>query len=492
MAKYKCIICGHIYDEEKEEVKFEDLPDTWVCPICTVPKEMFKLVEDEEEIKGDVIEETEDNAIDFNNAIKISEDNICIKRISEKCINCGVCTNTCAEREGIKDLCNGLACVNCGQCIQKCPTGALVPKSDIEKLETAIREEKICIAYTAPSVRVALGDVFNMEPGSFVQEKLVSALRSIGFKFVLDVTFGADLTIMEEANELVERIKNNGVLPMFTSCCPAWIRYAEMFYPEVLSNISNCKSPIGMQGEIVNKYFTKKMNIDSNNIFTVAITPCTAKKYEIAREEIGGTDCVLTTKEIIDILKEKNIDIKTLEDSKYDSLLGEGSGAGMIFGNTGGVMEAALREAYYILTGKYLPNVDFKEVRGMDNVKAAFIEFGDIILNVAIVNGMSYAKPLLEDVKNDVSKYHYIEIMNCYGGCIGGGGQPVIDDDEEIMVKEKRIASLYKKDNESIYRYSHDNPDIKKVYGEFLDKPLSKKSKELLHTKYFDKSKILK
>lgn len=490
MAKYKCIVCGHIYDEEKEEIKFEDLPDNWVCPICMVPKSMFRLVEDEE-IKVEIIE-TEENAIDYNNAIKISEDNICIKRISEKCINCGVCTNTCAEREGITDLCEGKACVNCGQCIQKCPTGALVPKSDIEKFETALNNGKICIAYTAPSVRVALGDAFDMPHGEFVQGKLVSALRSIGFKYVLDVTFGADLTIMEEANELVERIKNDGKLPMFTSCCSAWIKYAEMFYPEILEHISNCKSPIGMQGEIVHNYFTKKMNLNKEDIFTVAITPCTAKKYEVAREEIGGTDCVLTTRELIEMLKNKNIDIKNLEDSNYDSLLGEGSGAGMIFGNTGGVMEAALREANYILTSNYLESIEFNEVRGLDNVKEAFVTIDDIVLNIAIVNGMSYAKPLLEDVKNGVSKYHYIEIMNCYGGCIGGGGQPRMDDDDEIMIKEKRIASLYKKDTESKYRYSHYNEDIQKVYEEFLDKPLSEKSEDLLHTKYFDRSNEIK
>ncbi|MBE6156140.1 MAG: hydrogenase [Firmicutes bacterium] len=492
MAKYKGIICGHVYDDAKEKIKFEDLSDTWVCPICFVSKSMFiKLAETAKEIKEEV-PEGEENTIDFNNAIKISKDNICIKRISEKCINCGVCTNTCMERQGIQDLCGGKACVNCGQCIQKCPTGALVPKSDIEKLESALKSNKICIAYTAPSVRVALGDAFNMEPGSFVQGKLVASLRSIGFKYVFDVTFGADLTIMEEANELVERIQNNGVLPMFTSCCPAWVKYAEMFYPQILEHLSNCKSPIGMQGEMIKKYFIKKMNINPNDVFTVAITPCTAKKYEIARVEIGGTDCVLTTRELIEILKNKNIDIKNLGDSNYDSLLGEGSGAGMIFGNTGGVMEAALREANYILTKDYLPSLEFQEVRGLDNVKEASITINNLVINVAIIHGISAAKKILEDVKNGVSKYHYIEVMNCFGGCIGGGGQPQIDDDKEIMIKEKRIASLYKKDKESKYRYSHDNPDVQRIYKEFLGKPLSQNSKIFLHTNYFDKSEEIK
>jgi len=484
MAKYKCIICGHIYDETIEKIKFDDLPSDWVCPLCNVPKSMFQKIDETKENKQD--------DIDFNNAIKISKDNVAISRIAEKCINCGVCFNTCTERNGIKDLCDGKACINCGQCIQKCPTGALIPKSDVEKFEMALKSGKICVAYTAPAVRVALGDAFDMSPGEFVQGKLVSALRSIGFNYVLDVTFGADLTIIEEANELIERIEHQGKLPMFTSCCPAWIKYAEEYYPEILDNISNCKSPIGMQGEIVTKYFIKKNNLSLNDIFTVAITPCTAKKYEIARKEISGTDCVLTTRELIEILKKKDINFKDLPNDNYDSLLGEGSGAGIIFGNTGGVMEAALREVYYILTGSSLPNIEFQKVRGLDNFKEAIVKINDIELNVAVIHGIAFAKKILEDVKNGVSKYQYIEIMNCYGGCIGGGGQPKINNNEESKVKQKRIEALYKKDNECKYRCSHENPDIKRVYEEFLGKPLSEKSKAILHTKFTDKSKMIK
>ena len=431
---------------------------------------------------------------ELKRAVEIAENNIAIKRIREKCIDCGMCLRICKEREGIEDLCGGNTCVNCGQCVQACPFDALIPKKDEDKLEEAIKNNKICIAYTSPSVRVAIGDEFGMEPGEFAQGKLVSALRKLGFKYVLDVTFGADLTILEEANELVYRIKNGGKLPMFTSCCPAWVKYAEMYYPEILENISTCKSPIGMQGEIVQNYFTEKMNLNKEDIYTVAITPCTAKKYEVAREEIGGTDIVLTTREIIDMLKEKEIDLKELEDSDYDSLLGEGSGAGMIFGNTGGVMEAALRTAYNIMTEKELEKdaIVFNNVRGMDNVKEAKVNIEETELNIAVIHKMSSAKQILEDVKNGKSKYHYIEIMNCLGGCIGGGGQPKTKMSEELAVKKKRIESLYQRDEKDKIRVSHKNPEIIKVYEEFLGEPLSSKSEELLHTSYKDKSNLLK
>lgn len=485
MAKYRCKICGYIYDEEKEEIKFDDLKNSFICRICTAPKSLF------EKMDKDIIEE---DINEFKNAVSILKDNPSIERIVEKCIDCGMCTSICKEREGIKDICSGLSCVHCGQCIQVCPTGAIIPKRDKDRLKKAKEVGKILIAYTSPSVRVAIGDEFGMEKGEFAQGKLVTALRKIGFNYVLDVTSSADLTIMEEANELVRRINNNEVLPMFTSCCPSWIKYAEMFYPELLANISTCKSPIGMMGMIVKDYFTMKNNIDKDNVYTVAITPCTAKKYEITRNEINGTDLVITTKELSDILKEENINLSTLEDSKYDSLLGEGTGSGMIFGNTGGVMEASLREAYYIITGKNLEKdfLKFNDVRGMNNVKEAEIKINNIKLNVAVVHKMSSAIPILEDVKNGISKYHYIEIMNCAGGCIAGGGQPKIANGKELEVKQKRIDSLYNRDNNSKLRVSHENPDIIKLYDEFLDEPLSKKSEKLLHTKYEDKSKLIK
>ena len=487
MAKYRCTICGYIYDDDKEQIKFEDLPDSWTCPLCGVPKSLFEKIED------NVIEEKKEDR--FSNAVKISKDNPSIERIESKCINCGVCTSTCEKLEGIKRKNEKqIICVNCGQCVQRCPTGALIPKRENGKLEKAKEEGKICIAYTSPAVRVAIGEEFGMEYGTFAQGKLVSALKELGFDYVFDVTFGADLTIMEEANELIDRINNKGVLPMFTSCCPSWVKFTEIFYPEFIENISTCKSPSGMQGAMVKNYFAEKNNLDKNRLYTVAITPCTAKKYEISREEIEGTDLVLTTTQIAEILKDKKIDFKSLEDSKFDKMLGEGTGAGMIFGNTGGVMEAALRTAYYMLTKKELTknNIEFNVARGMQNVKEATVNIDGLLLNIAIVHKMADAKPILEDAKLGKSKYHYIEIMNCEGGCVGGGGQPKTLDEKQIEVKEKRIAALYGKDKIQKIRCSYQNPEIIRAYNEYLGSPLKGKAQNLLHTTYKDKSEILK
>lgn len=473
MKKYRCKICGHIYDDAKENIRFDDLPDDWVCPKCGASKKMFELIEEES----------------FNKAIEISNENIAITRKNEKCINCGICEATCITREGMRFDSNSHLCVNCGQCIQSCPVKALVPKNDMEEFFKAKKSGKIMIAYTSPSTRVAFGDIFDMESGSFTQTKLVGFLRQMGFDYILDTTFAADLTIMEEASELVDRIKNNGKLPMFTSCCPAWVKYAEQFYPEVLDNISTCKSPIGMMGMVVQKYFTKLKNLDKNNIYTVAITPCTAKKYEINREEIKGTDLVLTLYELEEYIKGNNIEYESIKDSDFDSLLGEGSGAGVIFGNTGGVMEAALRTAYYLLTNENLEKdkIQFTDVRGYNGLRESVINIGNLKLNVAIIDGMSNAKKVLEDVKKGISKYQYIEIMNCVGGCIGGGGQPKINISEEDNIKEQRIRNLYQRDNDLKVRFCHENPDIIKIYNDYLGAPLSEVSHELLHTTYVDR-----
>lgn len=477
MKKYRCMICGDIYDEAKENVKFSELPDDWVCPLCGVPKSMFELVEDTKE----KVEQKKPS-----NAVKISKDNVAIKRILEKCINCGMCTHTCVMREDMEFDENSELCVNCGQCIQTCPTGALVPKNDIERFLNAKKSGKVCIAYTSPGVRVSLGDAFGKEYGSFEQGKLVGVLKQLGFDYVFDTSFGADLTIMEEAHELVERIKNQEKLPMFTSCCPAWVKYAEQFYPELLDNISTCKSPIGMIGMVVKKYFCKEVKLKEEDTFTVAITPCTAKKFEITRKEIDGTDLVITLYELIEYIKEQQIDYDTIEEKDFDDFFKEGSGAGVIFGNTGGVMEAALRTAYYNLTGTDLPDnkINFQDVRGFENVREATIDIEGKLINVAVVHQMSSAKKILDEVKNGTSKYHFIEIMNCLGGCIGGGGQPKMDVSLEKELKEKRINALYERDSKLQARCSHQNPQIKKIYQTFLEKPGSKISKELLHTNY--------
>ena len=432
--------------------------------------------------------------IKLYNAIDIDDKNVAIKRIKEKCIDCGLCKTICKEREGIEDICKGKACVYCGQCIQSCPVDALVPKNDLFKLKLALENKKICIAYTAPAVRVALGEAFGMPKGAFVQGKLVSVLRQLGFQYVLDVSSGADITIVEEAAELVTRIKNGGVLPMFTSCCPSWVKYTENFYPEILPNLSSCKSPISMQGAVVKEFFCQKYNVNYDNVFSVAITPCTSKKYEITREELPGTDAVITTQELIELIKKEEIEFKNIEDSNYDDLFGEGSGAGLIFGNTGGVMEAAIRSVYKIMTGENLTKnqIEFHSVRGLSNVKEAVIDINGFNLNVAVVNQMSCAKTILEDVKKGKSKYHFIEIMNCLGGCVGGGGQPKSGNGNEGSVKRKRMESLYNKDSELTIRFSHQNPSVVKLYDELLGEPLSEKAKSLLHTNYKDSSQELK
>ena len=480
MKKYRCKICGHIYDDAKEKIKFEDLPDDWVCPLCGVSKELFEL-----------IEETDDSNEEKTERVKISDCNVAIERDNDKCVHCGICQTTCVKREGMKFDSESALCVNCGQCVQSCPVRALTPKNEMNKLLEAKEKGKILIAYTSPSTRVAFGDIFGLESGAFTQNKLVGFLKQLGFDYVLDTTFAADLTIMEEASELIDRIQNNGKLPMFTSCCPAWVKYAEQFYPEILDYISTCKSPIGMMGMIVQNYFTKIKNISKEDIFTVAITPCTAKKYEINRKEISGTDLVLTLYELGNYIYKENIKYEDIKEDTFDSFLGEGSGAGVIFGNTGGVMEAALRTAYYFLTGENLESKDisFNDVRGYNGVRESIIKVKDLELKVAIVDGMSNAKKVLEEVKNGHSRYHYIEIMNCVGGCIGGGGQPKIDQNQEDKIKKDRIANLYQRDENQKIRFSHENPDIKKIYKDYLGNPLSKLSEELLHTHYIDRSK---
>lgn len=445
--------------------------------------------------------------------VPIELDNKSIKKYPEKCIKCGQCKRTCENEIGVANFynlekTNDIAiCINCGQCVQACPTGAISQVEDIDRVKEALKsKDKIVIFSTSPSVRVALGEEFKMKTGSYVEDKMVHALRNLGADYVFDIVFGADMTIMEEANELMKRIvEKNENIPQFTSCCPGWVTFVETFYPELLNNLSTAKSPISMQGATIKTYFAQKENIDPNKIVTVTVTPCTAKKFEISRPEMNDSakfnnieglrdnDIIITTKELAKWLKEEGIDFTNLEGSEFDNLLGRGSGAGVIFGNSGGVTEAAIRTAYYLITGQDPTSelLNFEPVRGLDGVKESSITIGDITLKLAVVQGTANARTLIEKIKNNEVKYDFIEVMACKGGCIGGGGQPkteIIITDE---TRTSRINSLYKKDGELKIKCSHQNPDVINIYAEFYKEPLSHLAHELLHTSYSSKKHML-
>ncbi|WP_125142493.1 rubrerythrin [Clostridium transplantifaecale] len=453
------------------------------------------------------------NHLPMNVRVPIEKDNPSICRDEELCIKCGQCRDICTDYIGVHgtytlEQTGGTAvCINCGQCANVCPVSSITEKYEYHDVKKAILDpEKIVIFNTSPSVRISLGEEFAMEDGSFVQGKMVALLRKLGASYVLDTNFAADLTIVEEASELIERItKKTRPLPQFTSCCPSWVKYAETYHPDMLPHLSTAKSPIGMQGPTVKTYFAQKMGIDPKKIVNVAVTPCTAKKFEIRREEMNAAaqylgiddmrdmDYVITTRELAKWAKEEDIDFAALEDSSYDRLMGEASGAGVIFGNTGGVMEAALRTAYEYITGEKAPAVlyDLEPVRGMEDVKEAQVTIKGIEVNVAVIYGTKAASRFIDRIKNGGKEYHFIEVMTCPGGCIGGGGQPkgtLLKGDE---LRKKRIAGLYRKDSGMELRASHENREIIELYKEFYKKPLSELAEQMLHTGYRDRSEDL-
>ena len=445
--------------------------------------------------------------------VPMDEDNVAIVRHEEKCIKCGMCKNVCEEYIGVhgtytlEETGGKGICIHCGQCTQVCPVDSLTERYEYQDIREAIADpEKIVIVSTSPSVRVGLGEEFGMPAGSFVEGKMIALLRKLGVDYVLDTNFAADLTIVEEASELIERItKGRGPLPQFTSCCPAWVKFAEIYYPEMLPNISSAKSPIGMQGPTIKTYFAKKKGIDPTKIVNVALTPCTAKKFEIRREEMSDAadylqieglrdmDAVITTRELAKMAREAGIDFASLEDSAYDEYMGEGSGAGVIFGNTGGVMEAALRTAYELITGKEAPAplLDLQPVRGYEGIREASLDVDGLTVNVAVVYGTANVRQMIERVKSGEKQYHFIEVMTCPGGCIGGGGQPKTMLPEADDARKARIASLYKRDGSMKVRKSHENEQIKKLYEEFYGQPLSELAEKMLHTMYKDRSELL-
>lgn len=430
----------------------------------------------------------------------------CLLKNASKCVLCTRCIDVCENIQGIGAISSTMRgfntiisspnkCVSCGQCVQVCPTGALMQVNDTDKVEEAINDpNKFVVVQTAPACRVSLGDEFNLPAGSDVTGKMVASLRAIGFDKVFDTNFGADLTIMEESNELINRLKEGKNLPLITSCCPGWVKFLEYNYPELLSLPSSCKSPMEMTGAIIKSYYAEKNNIDPKNIVVVALMPCLAKKREAQREELKNnelfnTDYVLTVKEYADMLIRHGININDLEDEKYDSILGESTGAADIFANTGGVMEAAIRTASKLLTGE-VKDVNFTSIRGLSGTRIAEVNINNQILKVCVVSGLNNARKVLDKVKNKEEDFAAIEIMACPGGCVNGGGQPIRIGEEQIDVIKARQQGIYNIDKNKIKRISLDNEEVKTLYNEYLEKPGSHKAHELLHTFYVDHSKI--
>ena len=380
-----------------------------------------------------------------------------------------------------------MECTNCGQCIHACPVGAIKEKPCVDEVWAAIDDpEKHVVVQEAPAIRAALGEEFGLAPGTLVSGKMHAALKRLGFDAVFDTNFTADLTIMEEGSELVKRINGGGVLPQITSCSPGWIKFAEHFYPDLLDHISTCKSPQQMFGSLAKTYYAEKADMDPKKIVSVSVMPCTAKKFEASRPEMTDSgyqdvDYVLTTRELARMIKEAGIDFASLPDEEAEPLMGMYSGAGTIFCATGGVMEAALRTAYKLVTGKELENLDITPVMGMEGIKEATVDVDGLEVKVAVAHGLGNARKLLDSVRVGKSPYHFIEIMACPGGCVGGGGQPISFD---MALRSTRGQTLYNEDAELPYRKSHENPSIKRLYEEYLEEPLGEKSHHLLHTRY--------
>ena len=441
---------------------------------------------------------------------KIDDKSPSIVRDFNKCILCRRCVATCKNVQNIGAIdcigrgfescisttydhsLNDVNCTFCGQCIEACPTGALHEKENINDVWAKLKDpDTFVVVQTAPSVRVTLGEEFGMEIGTNVTGKMVSALKHLGFDKVFDTNTGADFTIMEEATEFVKRFKENDNLPMTTSCCPGWVRFAEMEYPENLPHLSSCKSPHQMFGAIIKSYYAEKNNIDPSKIYVVSVMPCIAKKYESKREEmevdgIRDVDAVITTRELSRMIKQANIEFDKLEDDTFDNPMGEATGAAAIFGVTGGVMEAALRTAYELITGEELQKLEFEDIRGEKGIKKATVKIGDKDVKVAVVHGLKNARKIMEEIKNGTADYSFVEVMACPGGCIMGGGQPIKNSKIRMTtdVEAKRAAAMYSIDERSTIRKSHENPVLKQIYKDYIGKPGEHKAHELLHTHY--------
>ncbi|MBQ8538460.1 MAG: iron hydrogenase small subunit [Ruminococcus sp.] len=435
-------------------------------------------------------------------------------RNNNKCVLCRRCTAACknqyvgvigANNRGFdteigcafNQTLDQVACVACGQCTAVCPTGALVERDDTAEVFAAIADpSKTVIVHTAPSIRATLGECFDMPIGTNVTGKMVAALRRLGFDKVFDTNFAADLTIMEEGTEFLNRVKNGGTLPMITSCSPGWIKFCEHYYPELIPNLSTCKSPQQMQGAMIKSYYAEKMGIDPKDMVVVSVMPCVAKKFEIKRDDqghdgIADNDFVISTRELASMIKAAGLQFTSLPDEDFDPIMGIGSGAGTIFGTSGGVMEAALRTVADVLTGEDLEHIEYTEVRGMEDIKEATYDVAGMQVKVAVTSGLKNAAKLLDKVKAGEADYQFIEVMCCPGGCINGGGQPIVDGHTRnfVDVKGLRSAALYDDDKNLEYRKSHKNPEITAIYADYLGEPGSHKAHELLHTSYVKRPK---
>ena len=436
-------------------------------------------------------------------------------RDNNKCILCRRCVAACEQQKVAVIGPNGrgfdthiacafekqlgdVACVSCGQCIVNCPTGALTERDQCEEVIAALNDpSKHVIVHTAPSIRATLGEAFGMPIGTNVEGKMVAALRRLGFDKVFDTDFGAGLTIMEEANEFIERVQNGGGLPMITSCCPGWVKFCEHYYPELLPHLSSCKSPQQMTGAVIKTWYAEKNGIDPKDIVVVSIMPCTAKKFEVERDDqsaagVPDVDIALTTRELARLINRAHINFALLPDEEFDPLLGEATGAGVIFGATGGVMEAALRTAADTLEGKSLDSIEYHEIRGTQGYKEATYKVAGMDVNVAVVSGLKNADELLKKIKNGEANYHFVEVMCCPGGCVNGGGQPIQPASVRNFtdLKALRAKALYDEDKDLPLRKSHENPMIQKLYAEYLEKPGSHKAHEILHTTYVARKKF--
>lgn len=443
--------------------------------------------------------------------VPIDEHNIAVQFDESKCKNCTLCRRTCANEMTVLDYYylpstgDVPMCVHCGQCAAVCPFGAITEVSEIEKVKAAVKNpEKIVVFQTAPAVRVGLGEAFGKPFGTFVEGKMVAALRALGGNYVFDTNFGADLTIMEEATEMLNRLQSEEApIPQFTSCCPGWVEFAELFYPDLIPNLSTTKSPISILSTVIKTYFAKMKDIETENIVNVCVTPCTAKKAEIRRPELNAssqywdipgirdTDYCITTRELARWMTDEGLDFDALEDSPFDEVFGRASGGGIIFGNTGGVMEAALRTAYYLFTGRKAPAIflPFEPVRGLEGVKKATVTFGHFVIHVAAISGLANARRFIDDliVRNAFEDYSFIEIMACPGGCIGGGGQPKMKLPQVKAARQARMEALYARDAATEIKASWENPAIQKVYKKFLGEPLGEIPESLLHTYFMSK-----